>query len=52
MADLKRFLDFPEATLRRAAEKLAARGEIKLVKRGRRVHLEPSPNPRGGRQNS
>jgi hypothetical protein len=44
VADLKRFLDFPEVTLRRAAERLAARGEIKLVRRGRKVHLEPGPN--------
>ena len=49
MADIKRSLDFPEVTLRRAAEGLAARGEIMLVKRGRRVHLEPSPNKPKGR---
>jgi len=47
VADLKRFLDFPEVTLRRAAERLAARGEIRLVKRGRRVQLEPVPGKPG-----
>ena len=41
IADLKRYLDFPEVTLRRAAERLAERREIRLIKRGGRVHLKP-----------
>ncbi len=40
LADLRRYLDFPEATLRRAVEELASRGELKLTKRKGRISLE------------
>jgi hypothetical protein len=38
--DLKRSLDFPEATLRRAVQALVSRGELRLLRSGRRVYLE------------
>lgn len=41
ISELKRLLDFPESTLRRAVRRLASRGEVKLVRRGRRVRLKP-----------
>ena len=41
--DLRKYLDFPESTIRRAVERLASRGEIKTVKRGKLVYLSSVP---------
>ncbi|KUO42144.1 MAG: hypothetical protein APZ16_03685 [Candidatus Hadarchaeum yellowstonense] len=40
--ELKRYLDFPEMTLRRAAMSLARGGKIRLIRRGRRLELLPA----------
>jgi uncharacterized membrane protein len=39
VADLRKLLDFPEATLRGVVLKLASRGEIKVNKVGRKIML-------------
>jgi DNA-binding MarR family transcriptional regulator len=39
VADLKKLLDFPEATLRGVVLKLASKGEIKVIKVGRKIML-------------
>jgi DNA-binding MarR family transcriptional regulator len=39
VTDLKKLLDFPEATLRGAVSELASRGEIKVNKVGRKIML-------------
>jgi hypothetical protein len=40
--ELKRYLDFPEMTLRRSVMSLAHGGKIRLIRRGRRLELFPA----------
>ncbi|MBC7219307.1 MAG: hypothetical protein H5T49_04155 [Hadesarchaea archaeon] len=40
--ELKRYLDFPEMTLRRSVISLAHAGKIRLIRRGRRLELLPA----------
>jgi hypothetical protein len=47
IADLKKLLDFPEATLRGVVLKLASGGEIKVTKVGRKIMLSSRGAPGG-----